>query len=105
MFYLCFQISDVIVQGQTDATSAKEALLLWSRRTVEGYPGVHIKDFTHSWRDGKAFLSILHRHRCVGVLTDNFCNIVQRIGNSFQIWVRKLTGVFQRQWQSLPLDT
>lgn len=60
---LYLQISDVVVQGQTDVSSAKEALLLWSRRTTEGYPSVHIKDFTYSWRDGKAFLSIIHRHR------------------------------------------
>ena len=63
--FLWFQISDVIVSGQADDLSAKEALLLWSRRTVEGYPGVKIKDFTTSWRDGRAFLSIIHRHRYV----------------------------------------
>jgi hypothetical protein len=59
---LHFQVSDVVVPGQEDIT-AKEALLLWSRRTVEGYPGVKIRDFSSSWRDGKAFLSILHRNR------------------------------------------
>uniref|UniRef100_A0A2C9K839 Calponin-homology (CH) domain-containing protein n=1 Tax=Biomphalaria glabrata TaxID=6526 RepID=A0A2C9K839_BIOGL len=59
---LVLQISDVVVPGQEDIT-AKEALLLWSRRTTEGYPGVKIRDFSSSWRDGKAFLSILHRNR------------------------------------------
>ncbi|KAK2164152.1 hypothetical protein LSH36_68g10066 [Paralvinella palmiformis] len=56
------EISDVIVEGQEDL-SVRDALLLWCRRTVEGYPSVHIKDFSSSWRDGKAFLSIIHRHR------------------------------------------
>ena len=60
---LWLQVSDVVVAGQNDHLSAREALLLWSRRTVEGYPAVHIKDFSASWRDGKAFLAILHRHR------------------------------------------
>jgi hypothetical protein len=60
---LHFQISDVIVSGQDSNITAKEALLLWSRRMCAGYPGVHIRDFTHSWRDGLAFLAILHRHR------------------------------------------
>lgn len=61
-FVVLFQISDVVVPGQEDIT-AKDALLLWSRRTTEGYPGVKIRDFSSSWRDGKAFLSILHRNR------------------------------------------
>ena len=60
--FLCVQISDVVVPGQEDI-SARDALLLWSRRTTEGYPGVKIKDFSSSWRDGKAFLSIIHRNR------------------------------------------
>lgn len=61
---LCWQISDVVVPGQEDIT-AKDALLLWSRRTTDGYPGVRIRDFSSSWRDGRAFLSILHRNRSV----------------------------------------
>ncbi|XP_052827049.1 plectin isoform X9 [Octopus bimaculoides] len=60
---LHFQISDVVVPGQPENLTAKEALLLWSRRTTEGYPGIKVTDFSTSWRDGKAFLSIIHRHR------------------------------------------
>jgi len=55
----------VFVSGQTYDTSAKDALLLWSQRMVDGYAGVCINDFSTSWRDGKAFLAILHRHRSV----------------------------------------
>ncbi|ESO03757.1 hypothetical protein HELRODRAFT_80006, partial [Helobdella robusta] len=67
-FILHYQVGDVVVRGQpvtaaaTDA-SIKEALLLWCQKMVEGYPGVKVKDFSRSWRDGLALLAILHRHR------------------------------------------
>jgi len=53
----------VLVSERDSSVSAREALLVWSRRMVAGYPGVRINDFTHSWRDGLAFLAILHRNR------------------------------------------
>ena len=56
------------MSGQTYDTSAKDALLLWSQRMVDGYADVCVCDFSTSWRDGKAFLAILHRHRSVAVI-------------------------------------
>merc|ERR1711899_391700 len=58
---LHFQISDIVV-GQEDLT-AKEALLRWAQKTTHKYPGVHVQDFTQSWRDGLAFNAIIHRNR------------------------------------------
>lgn len=64
MFFLSFfQISDIVV-GQEDV-SAKEALLRWAQKTTTKYPGVNVRDFTSSWRDGMAFNAIIHRNRSV----------------------------------------
>jgi hypothetical protein len=49
--------------GNGENVSAREALLRWARKTTEKYPGVHINDFTSSWRDGMAFSAVLHRNR------------------------------------------
>ncbi|XP_077404420.1 plectin a isoform X4 [Vanacampus margaritifer] len=60
---LHFQISDIQVNGQSDDMTAKERLLLWSQRMVEGYQGLRCDNFTGNWRDGKLFNAIIHRHR------------------------------------------
>uniref|UniRef100_A0A671MDZ5 Plectin n=1 Tax=Sinocyclocheilus anshuiensis TaxID=1608454 RepID=A0A671MDZ5_9TELE len=60
---LHFQISDIQVNGQSDDMTAKEKLLLWSQRMVEGYHGLRCDNFTTSWRDGKLFNAIIHKHR------------------------------------------
>lgn len=57
------QISDIQVSGQSEDMTAKEKLLLWSQRMVEGYQGLHCDNFTTSWRDGRLFNAIIHRHR------------------------------------------
>ncbi|TTA40549.1 Plectin [Bagarius yarrelli] len=59
---LHFQISDIQVNGQSDDMSAKEKLLLWSQRMVDGYPNVRCDNFTTSWRDGKLFNAVIHKH-------------------------------------------
>lgn len=64
-----FQISDIVV-GQEPNVSARDALLRWARRTTAKYPGVQVRDFTSSWRDGLAFNAIIHRNRSVVNNTD-----------------------------------
>ncbi|XP_057197161.1 plectin isoform X3 [Triplophysa rosa] len=59
---LHFQISDIQVSGQSDDMSAKEKLLLWSQRMVDGYQGIRCENFTTSWRDGKLFNAVIHKH-------------------------------------------
>ncbi|XP_054841177.1 plectin isoform X4 [Eublepharis macularius] len=60
---LHFQISDIQVSGQSEDMTAKEKLLLWSQRMVEGYQGLRCDNFTISWRDGRLFNAIIHRHK------------------------------------------
>ncbi|XP_069847704.1 plectin isoform X12 [Dipodomys merriami] len=62
---LHFQISDIQVSGQSEDMTAKEKLLLWSQRMVEGYQGLRCDNFTTSWRDGRLFNAIIHRHKPV----------------------------------------
>lgn len=61
-FFLC-QISDIQVNGQSDDMTAKEKLLLWSQRMVEGNQGLRCDNFTNSWRDGRLFNAIIHKLR------------------------------------------
>ncbi|XP_041359578.1 microtubule-actin cross-linking factor 1, isoforms 1/2/3/5-like isoform X9 [Gigantopelta aegis] len=88
---LHFQVSDVVVPGQPEHITARDALLLWSRRTVEGFPGVHIKDFSSSWRDGKAFLAIAHRHRpdLVDVRQAKQSSNKQNLETAFRLYERE----------------
>ncbi|KAL1415469.1 hypothetical protein MTO96_006813 [Rhipicephalus appendiculatus] len=60
---LHFQISDITFTQNNENLTAKDALLRWAQRTTDRYPGVKVRDFTSSWRDGLAFNAIIHRNR------------------------------------------
>lgn len=49
--------------GNEENVTAREALLRWAKKTTDKYPGVHISDFTSSWRDGMGFSALVHRNR------------------------------------------
>lgn len=44
------------------SSNYRNMLLIWARQQCQGYPGIYIEDFTRSWRNGRAFLAIFHRH-------------------------------------------
>ncbi|KAL7393270.1 hypothetical protein ABVT39_008733 [Epinephelus coioides] len=59
---LHFQISDIQINGQSEDMTAKEKLLLWSQRMTDGYQNIRCDNFTTSWRDGKLFNAVIHKH-------------------------------------------
>lgn len=61
-FQVSSSISDIQVNGQSEDMTAKERLLLWSQRMTGGYQGIRCDNFTTSWRDGKLFNAVIHKH-------------------------------------------
>ncbi|XP_028326124.1 plectin-like isoform X6 [Gouania willdenowi] len=61
-FQVSSSISDIQVNGQSEDMTAKEKLLLWSQRTTDNYQGIRCDNFTTSWRDGKLFNAVIHKH-------------------------------------------
>merc|ERR1719158_1998197 len=49
----------ITIQGVRGIRALEE----WCRRAVQGYPGVHVIDMSSSWKDGRAFCALIHRHR------------------------------------------
>ena len=70
-------VADDLVKGKPKITLAlvwmlilnfevvqpKPALLEWAQNVTRDYNGVDVKNFTHSWKDGRAFCAVIHKHR------------------------------------------
>jgi len=55
--YRKFRIATINVQDK----SSEEGLLLWVKNITDGYNGVNIENFKNSFKDGMAFLAMVHR--------------------------------------------
>lgn len=53
----------IILRFEVADAGDKAGLLLWCKRSTQGYNGVNVKNFTHSWNDGKAFCALINRYR------------------------------------------
>lgn len=55
--YRKYRIAVISVQDK----SSEEGLLLWVKNVTDGYNGVNIENFKSSFKDGMAFLALVHR--------------------------------------------
>nr|XP_032817826.1 plectin-like [Petromyzon marinus] len=60
---LHFQVSEIEVGDQHRDLTAQSRLMVWVRNTIDGYPSLKCDNFSTSWRDGKVFNAIIHKHR------------------------------------------
>jgi len=58
-----FSPSPAVSRRITMGVRGIQALEEWCRRAVQGYPGIHVVDMSSSWKDGRAFCALIHRHR------------------------------------------
>ncbi|KHN76643.1 Plectin [Toxocara canis] len=79
------KVSEVL--SSVDGVSARDALLQWAQDVTRGYPGVNVRNFTSSWRDGLAFNAILHRYRPNLIqwnkISDESVSARERLDNAF----------------------
>lgn len=67
------------VLSSIDSVSARDALLQWAQDVTRGYPGVSVRNFTSSWRDGLAFNAILHRYRPNLIHWNKVCYLIREM--------------------------
>jgi len=60
--------------------SASKKLLQWCQNVCANYTNTNVKDFTNSWKDGIAFLAILHYYDS-DVVPDMFDLTVRSFSN------------------------
>ena len=66
-----------------DSIETKKDLLEWVQRVTREYEGVVVKDFTHSWKNGRAFCAIISKHRLVVIIIAYIYSIAYRIDGIF----------------------
>jgi len=88
--YRKYRIAVIKVQDK----SSEEGLLLWCKTVTDGYKGVNIENFKNSFKDGLAFLAMIHRFNPdkTGVKFDQFSpdHPEQNLGVAFDLAEKEL---------------
>eukprot|EP01120_Amphizonella_sp_Union-15-10_P014839 TRINITY_DN736_c0_g2_i5.p1 TRINITY_DN736_c0_g2~~TRINITY_DN736_c0_g2_i5.p1 ORF type:complete len:562 (-),score=126.73 TRINITY_DN736_c0_g2_i5:57-1742(-) len=73
-----------IIEG-AEGKSTEEGLLMWCRQVTQGYDGVNIADFSHSFNDGLAFLAMIDKFdgNILDYAAEKNKSIEQRIDDAF----------------------
>ena len=73
----------IILRFEVADAQGKQGLLLWVKRSVNGYEGVNVHNFTDSFSDGLALNALIHRYR-PDLLDFNALNAADKMGNCEQ---------------------